>query len=96
MLIGLPKEIKNNEFRVGLVPSSVAELVKSGHQVMGNQMGAGIGAGDVAYRAAGAIASPTAEQVFDAEMIVKVKEPQKQEWEQLSANQILLLFASGS
>ena len=47
MLIGLPKEIKNNEFRVGLVPSSVAELVKAGHQVMVQSgAGAGIGAGD--------------------------------------------------
>ena len=94
MLIGLPKEIKNNEFRVGLVPSSVAELVKAGHQVMVQSgAGAGIGAGDDAYQAAGAIISPTAEQVFcDAEMIVKVKEPQKQEWEQLSANQILFTY----
>ena len=82
MLIGLPKEIKNNEFRVGLIPTSVSELVKSGHQVLVQSgAGAGIGAADAAYQAAGAMISPTAEQVFqDAEMIVKVKEPQKQEW----------------
>ena len=94
MLIGLPKEIKNNEFRVGLIPSSVAELVKSGHQVMVQTgAGSGIGAADEAYQRAGAIISPTAEQVFhDAEMIVKVKEPQKQEWEQLSPNQILFTY----
>ncbi|MGB1895060.1 MAG: alanine dehydrogenase, partial [Candidatus Puniceispirillaceae bacterium] len=62
MLIGLPKEIKNNEFRVGLIPSSVAELVKSGHQVMVQKgAGSGIGAADEAYQRAGAIISPTAE-----------------------------------
>ena len=94
MLIGLPKEIKNNEFRVGLIPTSVAELVKSGHQVLVQTgAGAGIGAGDEAYQAAGAMISPTAEQIFqDAEMIVKVKEPQEQEWAQLSPHQILFTY----
>ena len=94
MLIGLPKEIKNNEFRVGLIPTSVSELVKLGHQVLVQSgAGAGIGAADEAYQAAGAMISPTAEQVFqDAEMIVKVKEPQKQEWAQLSPNQILFTY----
>ena len=94
MLIGLPKEIKNNEFRVGLIPTSVSELVKSGHQVLVQSgAGAGIGAADAAYQAAGAMISPTAEQVFqDAEMIVKVKEPQKQEWAQLSSHQILFTY----
>ncbi len=94
MLIGLPKEIKNNEFRVGLIPTSVLELVKSGHQVLVQSgAGAGIGATDDAYQAAGAMISPTAEQVFqNAEMIVKVKEPQKEEWVQLSPNQILFTY----
>lgn len=94
MLIGVPKEIKTQEFRVGLVPNSVAELVNQGHKVLvETQAGAGIGASDDTYRAAGAeIASSAAEIFQQAEMIVKVKEPQPQEWSQLSANQILFTY----
>ena len=78
MLIGVPKEIKNNEYRVGLVPASVRELTELGHRVL-VQAGAGvaIGLGDTMYRAAGAEIVPDAEEVFArGELIVKVKEPQ--------------------
>ena len=81
MLIGVPKEIKTHEYRVGLVPASVRELVTHGHEVIvETNAGAGIGLGDEAYRAAGARIVPTAEEIFaTSEMIVKVKEPQPQE-----------------
>jgi alanine dehydrogenase len=94
MLIGVPKEIKTQEFRVGLVPNSVAELVNQGHKVLvETRAGAGIGASDDTYRAAGAEIASSAEEIFQqAEMIVKVKEPQPQEWSQLSANQILFTY----
>ena len=94
MLVGVPKEIKTREFRVGLVPSSVAELVHRGHQVaVESQAGVGIGVSDEQYRAAGAEIVGSATEVFArADMIVKVKEPQPNEWVQLSANQILFTY----
>ena len=94
MLIGVPKEIKTREFRVGLVPSSVAELVRRGHDVLiEKQAGAGIGANDDEYKAVGATIAATAADVFaKADMIVKVKEPQPSEWVQLSSNQILFTY----
>jgi len=94
MLIGVPKEIKTREFRVGLVPSSVAELVRRGHEVLIEaQAGAGIGANDDEYMAAGASIAMSAADVFaKADMIVKVKEPQPSEWGQLSSNQILFTY----
>ena len=94
MLIGVPKEIKIRESRVGLVPNSVAELTGRGHKVLVETgAGAGIGASDDAYRAAGAEIADSAGAVFKAaEMIVKVKEPQPNEWVQLSANQILFTY----
>ena len=94
MLIGVPKEIKTREFRVGLVPSSVAELVRRGHQVLvETEAGQGIGADDAEYKAAGAEISSSAADVFArAEMIVKVKEPQPNEWVQLSSKQILFTY----
>jgi len=94
MLVGVPKEIKTREFRVGLVPSSVAELVSRGHQVLVETgAGAGIGADDDEYRSAGADIAASAADVFAAaEMIVKVKEPQPNEWMQLSPNQILFTY----
>ena len=78
MKIGVPKEIKNHEYRVGLTPPSVAELVAAGHDVMvETQAGAGIDFDDADYQAAGAMILPDAKAVFAAaEMIVKVKEPQ--------------------
>ena len=94
MLVGVPKEIKVREARVGLVPNSVAELTGRGHEVLvETNAGAGISAGDDAYRAAGAEIAPDAKTVFErAEMIVKVKEPQPGEWLQLSADQILFTY----
>jgi len=94
MLIGVPKEIKTREFRVGLVPSSVAELVRLGHEVLiETQAGAGIGANDDKYKAVGATITAGAADVFaKADMIVKVKEPQPSEWVQLSSDQILFTF----
>jgi alanine dehydrogenase len=94
MLIGVPKEIKNNEYRVGLVPSSVRELVSHGHQVL-IQSGAGakIGLDDAIYEQAGATVTNNAEEIFRvAEMIVKVKEPQPQECKMLRAGQILFTY----
>ena len=94
MRIGVPTEIKTNEFRVGLVPASVRELTARGHQVI-VQSGAGDGifAADDSYRRAGARIVPTAEAVFDeAQMIVKVKEPQAVEYTRLSADQILFTY----
>ncbi|MGB0055985.1 MAG: alanine dehydrogenase, partial [Methyloceanibacter sp.] len=78
MRIGVPTEIKSNEFRVGLVPGSVRELTARGHEVVVQSgAGAGIFADDAAYEKAGAFIVPTAEAVFaEADMIVKVKEPQ--------------------
>ena len=85
MRVGCPKEIKNHEYRVGLTPGSVREYVAHGHEVLVEAgAGAGIGADDNAYRAAGAHIAKTAEEVFTrSDMIVKVKEPQPREWAQL-------------
>ncbi len=94
MRIGVPKEIKNNEYRVGLVPASVREYVAHGHDVLvETNAGAGIKASDADYVAAGATIAPDAQTVFrDAEMIVKVKEPQRSEFEQLREGQILYTY----
>lgn len=94
MLIGLPKEIKNHEYRVGLTPASVRELCAHGHQVL-VQTGAGaaIGLTDEQYKTAGATLAADAAEVFaKAEMIVKVKEPQPQECAMLRAGQILYTY----
>ncbi len=94
MLIGVPKEIKNHEYRVGLVPASVRELVDHGHQVLVEQSaGTGIGCSDADYTAAGASIVPTAAEVFaKAQMIVKVKEPQTGERKLLRENQVLFTY----
>ncbi|MGI9499091.1 MAG: alanine dehydrogenase, partial [Geminicoccaceae bacterium] len=94
MLIGTPKEIKNHEYRVGLTPESVAELVGHGHDVLvETSAGAGIGAEDAAYAAAGATVVDGAEEVFaQADMIVKVKEPQASERKMLRQDQILYTY----
>jgi alanine dehydrogenase len=94
MRIGVPTEIKSDEFRVGLVPGSVRELTAKGHEVL-VQSGAGTGifADDATYERAGAKILPTAEAVFDAaEMIVKVKEPQAVEYRRLKPHQILFTY----
>src|SRR4029453_2189324 len=94
MRVGCPKEIKNHEYRVGLTPGSVREYAAHGHEVLVETgAGAGIGADDNAYRTAGARIAKTAEEVFaKSDMIVKVKEPQPNEWGRLSHNQILYPF----
>jgi alanine dehydrogenase len=94
MRIGLPKEIKNHEYRVGLTPAGVRELVSHGHEVVvQTAAGAEIGLSDDAYRAAGAAVVDTAQEVFArAEMIIKVKEPQPAECAMLRAGQILYTY----
>lgn len=94
MLIGVPKEIKANENRVGLTPVSVREVVAAGHQVIiESGAGLGIGKSDEDYRAAGASIVDSAADIFaKAEMVVKVKEPQKVEYEQLRPDQILFTY----
>jgi alanine dehydrogenase len=94
MLVGVPKEIKTHEYRVGLVPSSVRELVHHGHDVMiETNAGSGIGLSDEDYRAAGARIAPDAAAVFaEAEMVVKVKEPQPAEIAMLREGQVLFTY----
>ncbi len=94
MRVGCPKEIKNHEYRVGLTPASVREYVSHGHTVLiESGAGAGIGASDEDYVAAGAKIAATAKEVFDnSDMIVKVKEPQPSEWVQLRSDQILYTY----
>lgn len=94
MKIGVPKEIKNQEYRVGLVPSSVRELTTRGHDVLvQHNAGIGIGVDDKAYEAAGAKICADSEEIFaKAEMIVKVKEPQPKECEMLRRDQILFTY----
>ncbi len=94
MRIGCPKEIKNHEYRVGLTPGSVREYVARGHEVIvETRAGAGIGADDDSYRAAGAKIVGTAKEIFErSDMVVKVKEPQPQEWAMLRDGQILYTY----
>lgn len=94
MLVGVPKEIKPSEFRVGLTPEAVREYVAAGHQVI-IETGAGLGIDkdDDTYRKAGALVVDTAAEVFArADMVVKVKEPQPAEWVQLREGQILFTY----
>ncbi|MDM3870027.1 alanine dehydrogenase [Porticoccus sp. W117] len=94
MLIGVPKEIKNHEYRIGLTPDSVKELVRNGHQVIvETNGGASIGFDNGQYEAAGAEIVATAQEVFErAEMVVKVKEPQPNECEMLREGQVLFTY----
>ena len=94
MRIGVPTEIKSDEFRVGLVPGSVRELAARGHEVIVQSgAGAGIFADDAIYEKAGARIVKTVDEVFfDAQMIVKVKEPQQVEWKRLKSDQILFTY----
>lgn len=94
MRIGVPKEIKNHEYRVGLVPDSVHELVERGHEVcLQSGAGEGVNLHDDDYVAAGAIILPDAEAVFDrAELIVKVKEPQAAERAMLRPDHVLFTY----
>jgi alanine dehydrogenase len=92
MLIGVPAEIKNHEYRVGMTPLSIREVTHHGHQALvESNAGAGIGASDEDYQRAGAAIAANAAEVFDkAEMIVKVKEPQANERAMLKADQAML------
>lgn len=94
MRIGVPKEIKNHEYRVGLTPDSVYEMIAHGHEVVvETNAGVGIGASDADYEAAGAKILSTAKEVFDAaQMIVKVKEPQAVERAMLRPDHILFTY----
>lgn len=94
MRIGVPKEIKNHEYRVGMVPHSVHELVQAGHEVMvESKAGEGIQASDQQYEAMGATILADAASVYaQADMIVKVKEPQPSEFPLLRENQILFTY----
>ncbi len=94
MKIGVPKEIKIHEYRVGLVPAGVRELVDAGHQVLVQTgAGAGIGFDDTHYQAAGAkIAAAAAEVFATSDLVVKVKEPQLAECRQLRQGQVLFTY----
>jgi len=94
MRVGVPREIKPDEYRVGLPPTAVREYVSRGHEVI-VEAGAGVGAGyaDAAYERAGAQIVPDAAAVFSgAQMIVKVKEPQAVEWARLTKDHILFTY----
>lgn len=94
MLIGVPKEIKSQEYRIGITPAGVREAVQNGHQIMVEaEGGAGIGVSNEDYASAGATISDSAEEIFSqAEMIVKVKEPQPQECKMLREGQVLFTY----
>jgi alanine dehydrogenase len=94
MKVGVPREIKTHEYRVGLTPGAVREYVAAGHSVVvETNAGAGIGATDDNYRKAGAVILDSAREVFaSSQMIVKVKEPQASEWSQLREDQILFTY----
>ena len=94
MIIGVPKEIKHHEYRVGLVPSSVHELVQRGHRVMvETNAGLGVNLSDDQYRQSGAEIASSAEAVFaSSDLIIKVKEPQPEECRQLRDDQTLFTY----
>ncbi len=94
MLIGVPKEIKNHEYRIGMTPSGVRELVAAGHEVIVQRDGgAAIGLTNDQYEAAGARIIDSAEEIFaTAEMIIKVKEPQPNECKMLRSGQLLFTY----
>jgi alanine dehydrogenase len=94
VLIGVPKEVKNHEYRVGLVPSSVRELIHHGHSVMiETTAGSGVGLSDDDYRNVGARIVDSAREIFEtAEMVVKVKEPLPGEYAQLREGQLLFTY----
>ena len=94
MLVGIPREIKNHEYRIGMTPSGVRELVSRGHRVyVENNGGAGIGFDNASYEAAGAHIVANAEEIFaTAELVIKVKEPQPSECRMLRPGQILFTY----
>ncbi|MCH9612871.1 MAG: Alanine dehydrogenase 2 [Chlamydiia bacterium] len=93
MLIGVPKEIKNHEYRIGCTPTMAMGLVENGHQVLiETKAGARIGFTDEMYRSAGAKIVNTPAEVYGADMIIKVKEPQPSEYELMKEGQILFCY----
>ena len=94
MRVGVPREIKVHEYRVGLVPAGVRELVAAGHEVLVESgAGNGIGVDDAQFRSAGAAIAARASEVFErAEMVIKVKEPQPAECEMLRQGQVLFTY----
>ena len=94
MRIGVPKEIKIQEYRVGLVPAAVRELTAAGHGVVVQSgAGAGIGCNDEDYRSVGATITPDAAAVFkDSDLVVKVKEPQLEECARMRRDQVLFTY----
>jgi len=94
MIVGVPKEIKDNEYRVGITPAGVEALIKAGHQVV-IEAGAGLGSGitDEEYTAAGARMLPTPKDVYEqADMIMKVKEPLPAEYDLFKEGQLLFTY----
>ena len=94
MIVGVPREIMNNEYRVALVPAGVRTLVEHGHKVMVEKSaGEGSGISDVEYLKAGAVITESTGDIYkEAEMITKVKEPLPREYNLLSEGQILYTF----
>ena len=94
VIIGIPKEVKEQEHRVALLPSAAYQLIKRGHRVLvGSRAGEGIGFGDDDYAAAGATIVESHEALFaEADMIVKVKEPLPSEYGLLRTGQILFTY----
>jgi alanine dehydrogenase len=94
MIVGVPKEIKKDEYRVALLPVGVHELTRRGHQVL-IEAGAGLGSGlsDQQYQAEGATIVRNSREIFEkADLVVKVKEPQRSEWNQIRPGQILFNY----
>ena len=94
MQIGVPKEVVDQEYRVGLTPSSVRELIYQGHRVLvETNAGAGVGLSDKDYKSVGASIAKSPGRVFsDSELIVKVKEPQPNECKMLSLGQTIFTY----
>ena len=93
MIVGCPKEIKNEEYRVGMTPNGVKDFVAAGHTVI-VEAGAGVGSGfsDKEYKAAGATLAPVKDVFAKADMIYKVKEPLPEEWPMFKPGQILYTY----
>ena len=94
MIVGIPKEIKNNENRVGMTPAGVSVLIRHGHTVyVQHTAGNGSGFSDNEYQAAGAAILPTINEIYDiADMIVKVKEPIEPEYPLIKENQLIFTY----
>lgn len=93
MIIGLPKEIKDNEYRVAMTPGAVRQVAEGGHRVL-VELGAGEGSGfqDDEYRQAGATLVPMADDAWDADLVVKVKEPQPSEFDLMRPGLVLFTY----